>query len=576
MVKILSRVLAALCLTLCLGFAQARAADRQASSEAIYRQTLRGTVLILIKDQGRIVGNGSGWIADTRRRLLVTNHHVVGNQDTAWVVFPAYRNGRVIAEKGFYPRHTRQFRGKVLDSDPGRDLAVIQLESLPRGGTALRPASRSPSPGQALHSIGNPGVSGAFWVYTKGAVRSVVRRRIPYGNGRQIVDTTVIETTSATNPGDSGGPVVNDAGQLVGVTSGASGAARLMSIAIDVGVVKGFLREVQVLLNSRTATAAAFYGRGRRYLSKKVYDRAIADFGRALGRRHVPANLRAALYRSRGLAFHGKRSYDSALTDFNRALKLNPKDAAAYNGRGHIYLEKRDFGQAVANYSRAIQLQPKVAILYRNRAYVYRALRDHARALADYDKAIGLEPAEPLGRLGRAVCYYFRKEYPRAVIDLNGVLRQLPRHPWAWYWRGAAFEAQGLFAKAQQDYRQAIKVDPKMAKAIPEFNRCYLKVVNRTNQPLKVYLRYEALRLEALGWKWLPADPRRPLVFELAPGASRVVTDGGARIEARKLRIWAEGRDGAKWARWKTQDLVLVKDSYRCRQRWTSNFTFGR
>ena len=53
--------------------------------------------------------------------------------------------------------------------EPRCDLAVIELERMPPGVQALRLAASSVVPGQRIHSIGNPGVSGALWVYTPGS-----------------------------------------------------------------------------------------------------------------------------------------------------------------------------------------------------------------------------------------------------------------------------------------------------------------------------------------------------------------------------------------------------------------------
>ena len=57
--------------------------------------------------------------------------------------------------------------------------------------------------------MGNPGASDAYWVYTSGAISQVYQKTIRYNT--QTVQARVLETQSPINPGDSGGPVVNDA-----------------------------------------------------------------------------------------------------------------------------------------------------------------------------------------------------------------------------------------------------------------------------------------------------------------------------------------------------------------------------
>jgi S1-C subfamily serine protease len=227
----------------CLAFA-GRAAAEERSAKELYRQTVRATGLVWTP-----YGRGTGWVVDRERKLMITNHHVVVGEgkdvvDEVTVLFPEFRNNRVVVRIDAYldeegkPRD-KGVRGRVLYTDPSRDLALIRLDEVPEGVNELRLASDRPQAGERLHYVGNPGVSGALWVYTQGVVRAVVRRQIAYKD--QLVDALVVEAQSPTNPGDSGSPVVNDEGDLVGVHSGASRDGRLMSWFIEVSEVRKFL-----------------------------------------------------------------------------------------------------------------------------------------------------------------------------------------------------------------------------------------------------------------------------------------------------------------------------------------------
>ncbi len=212
----------------------------------LYSKVVRSTVWIHSKhDQGMATGSGS--LIDRRRLLVLTNYHVVGENDHATVVFPGYREGKLVAERGDYNRQLPkiEIKGRVIARDKQHDLALIQIESAPDGTPALPMAENSPSPGQTVHSIGNPGGSGALWVYTPGKVRQVYHKRWKAKLDNQVAefDGTVVETDSPTNPGDSGGPLVDDHGELVGVTQGGALNANLMSTFIDVSEVKRFLNK---------------------------------------------------------------------------------------------------------------------------------------------------------------------------------------------------------------------------------------------------------------------------------------------------------------------------------------------
>jgi serine protease Do len=213
-------------------------ATAEENAAAVYQQTLKGAVLIDTNN-----GRGSGWVIDAERRLIVTNHHVVGKARRITVFFPKFDGGELVTRFATYLDGDDEIKGRLLLSDPKKDLAIIQVERLPESVKALKLAAKSPSPGERVHALGNPGASGALWVYSPGNVRAVYRDRAVL-QGNQRFDAWVVETTLPVNPGDSGGPEVNDRGELVAVTSHGNLAGRLMSRGIDVREVKAFLRDV--------------------------------------------------------------------------------------------------------------------------------------------------------------------------------------------------------------------------------------------------------------------------------------------------------------------------------------------
>lgn len=210
----------------------------------VYQSVLKSTVWI-ISQRPDGTSTGSGTMIDRRRNLVLTNYHVVGKVDRVTVMFPKFLDGKLIAERDYYKQHVRDqgIRGRVVARDRDADLALIQIDHLPEGAQALPIAGQSVTPGQTVHSLGNPGGSGALWVYTPGKVRQVYEKKwaAKAGNETLSFKARVIETDSPTNPGDSGGPLVNDRAELVGVTQGGSTNANLLSTFIDVSEVHRFL-----------------------------------------------------------------------------------------------------------------------------------------------------------------------------------------------------------------------------------------------------------------------------------------------------------------------------------------------
>jgi len=206
----------------------------------VYRQTLRSTVWVVVRD-GAETSVGTGVLVDRERKLVLTNGHVVGKVREATIVFPKFEQEELIAEREYYVKHlkTLGIAGRVMASESRCDLALIELASVPEEAPAIEIAERGVGPGDVVHSIGNPTVSGGLWTYTQGLVRNCYRKKFQTQGGHH--DMRVLETQSPINPGDSGGPVVNDNGQLVGLTHSLDREARLMSFSIDVREVRAFL-----------------------------------------------------------------------------------------------------------------------------------------------------------------------------------------------------------------------------------------------------------------------------------------------------------------------------------------------
>lgn len=228
----------------------------------VYRHVLRSTVWIHSeRPNGKAMGSGS--LVDKGRRLVLTNYHVVGDVKKAMVFFPEFgQDKKAIPERRFYLDRLAKLGipGEVVEIDKEGDLALIRIDRVPEGVPELPLAASSPEPGQTVHSIGNPGKSGALWVYTPGKVRQVYHKKWQAKLDEKTVLTfqaKIVETDSPTNPGDSGGPLVNDKGELVGVTQGGAIDAQSLSTFIDLSEVKKLLnrRSVQLLRSSDTVAA---------------------------------------------------------------------------------------------------------------------------------------------------------------------------------------------------------------------------------------------------------------------------------------------------------------------------------
>ena len=166
-------------------------------------------------DKSRNGGNkaestGSGFIISSDG-YLISNHHVA---EKATELYVTLDDGTI---------HKAELKG----SDPSTDIAVLKIDG--RNFKALPFAdSDTLKPGQIAIAIGNP--YGLQQTVTAGVV-SAVGRSLRAGNGRLIDD--VIQTDAALNPGNSGGPLLNSSGAVIGVNTAIISAAQGICFAVS-------------------------------------------------------------------------------------------------------------------------------------------------------------------------------------------------------------------------------------------------------------------------------------------------------------------------------------------------------
>jgi S1-C subfamily serine protease len=168
------------------------------------------------------LGRGTGWVADAKTGLIVTNYHVVDSG----TVFTVTIGGK---------QHT----ARLVAAAPCSDLAMLQiensdgLESLPLGSQS------SLNEGDSVVALGFPGnsaVGSPTLQATKGIV-SAVNTRYNQDPSDHLYPN-LVQTDAAINHGNSGGPLLDSNGKLVGVNTLASDAAENQGYAIGVDLVK--------------------------------------------------------------------------------------------------------------------------------------------------------------------------------------------------------------------------------------------------------------------------------------------------------------------------------------------------
>ncbi len=168
---------------------------------------------------------GTGFVVEGG--LIVTNKHVVGESKVGY---------KIVDKDG------KEYKVEKTYRDPVNDLAILQVE----GGEKLKVvelgSSNNLKVGQFVIAIGT--ALGEFRHTVTTGVISGLGRGITAGDGMRDFEQldNVIQTDAAINPGNSGGPLLNSAGQVIGVNVAVAGNAQNVGFALPIDVVKESLK----------------------------------------------------------------------------------------------------------------------------------------------------------------------------------------------------------------------------------------------------------------------------------------------------------------------------------------------
>ncbi len=177
------------------------------------------------------VGGGTGFVISNEKGLILTNKHVVSDEKADY---------SIVTNEG------DEFEAQVLARDPFNDIAILKIEnnnfSLPEVKLG---DSDNLKIGQTVIAIGN-----ALGEYrntvTKGVVSGIGRRIVAGGAlGQTETLEGVIQTDAAINSGNSGGPLIDLNGRVVGINTAISRQGQLIGFSIPVNQAKHVIKSVE-------------------------------------------------------------------------------------------------------------------------------------------------------------------------------------------------------------------------------------------------------------------------------------------------------------------------------------------
>ncbi len=281
--------------------------------------------------------------------------------------------------------------------------------------------------------------------------------------GRYTITEGVIEriqkndkrfrTTAEAYPGNSGSPVLNSKGEVIGIHYGH-----------DPG--NSPVNAIKALLAGATSTESFTQWRKRNDIrayvyfeqgKQKYYDGdakgAINDFNQAI---ELTPND-AKIYKFRAKSKRNLEDYQAAIEDYNQVIKLNPDDASAYKERAEAKRKLRNHASAVDDYNQAIKLNPENAFTYRASADAKRKSGDNAGAIADYNQAIQLNPEDAEAYRNRGKAKAELGDDIGAIEDYSQALKLNPKYVFTYHDRANIKQKLGDYTGAIEDYNQVLE-----------------------------------------------------------------------------------------------------------------------
>jgi serine protease Do len=171
--------------------------------DELVQQVLPSLVIV----RGRRHGAGAGIIWE-ENGLILTNNHVVGRHLPIVVL-----------------QDDREFESRLVARDPDVDLALLSIDAT--GLTPLKPASLPPRVGEMVFAFGHP------WGQRNTVTRGIVSA-LASAQNRRGEKLPIVRSDASLAPGNSGGPLVNAKGEVIGINAMIVGGDQSVSIAASV------------------------------------------------------------------------------------------------------------------------------------------------------------------------------------------------------------------------------------------------------------------------------------------------------------------------------------------------------
>ncbi|OGU77074.1 MAG: hypothetical protein A2V93_05355 [Ignavibacteria bacterium RBG_16_34_14] len=400
------------------------------TAEQIYKKVTDAVVVILAYDNNDELSKQGSGVVINDKGYIVTNYHVLAGCERI----------EIVHNKEIVPYDD------IIGIDVDKDILILKIEDKKFPSLKIGD-SKTVNIGQRVYAIGSP--LGFENTISEGIISGL---RSYKESGKNF-----IQITASISSGSSGGAVVNDKGELIGISTLTAKEGQNLNFAIPINIVLG----VDISSYSKNEAYKDFelFYKGNAEYKKGNHHAAIIFYTSFI--EEYPNN--EAAYFNRGVVKSDIEDYRGAIQDYNKAIEINPKYAGAYYNRGIAKGKLEDFREAIQDYNKAIEINPNDEDAYYNRGVLKSYVGDYKGEIQDYNKAIDINPKYADAYFNRGIAKGKLEDYREAIEDYNKVIEINPNDAEAYYNRGNAKANLEDYRGAIQDYNKAIDINPKYA-----------------------------------------------------------------------------------------------------------------
>ena len=417
------------------------------------------------------VARGSGFFIAPDR--IITNRHVIERSTRVEIHL---LDGKKFPVRG------------VLAVDGEGDLALLQVD-VPKALAVPLPIVRAvPQEGESIVVIGNPfGLEGSV----SNGIVSAVREISGYGK--------IIQITASISPGSSGSPVVNMAGQVIGVATLQAAEGQNLNFAVPAERISQLrINDIQSIssLNAESqrnkhATGERLYSQGLAQLSRDDYARALPYFEKAV---ESDPGYAEAWYQA-GYCYGALGRHNEALRASRQAARLRPEWSAAYSNIGASSFALGQYKDAVEAYKQAARLDEDNPDAQYSLGVTFGKMNRTDEEILAYKRALAIRPdhANAMEKLG--VALFKQKRFTEAAAIFDQLKAYKPDSK-TYNYLGESYLELGKADEGIEALNSALGYNPDFEKARYNLGRAYIKVGNRD----MAQVQYEILKNSRSDW----------------------------------------------------------------------------